>query len=126
MPSLGVQIRAFAWWCYPCRHCWGQLQAAYAPLYKADARAEAQTIESPFSQTLTVNSQETKSQTAAETPVNMCKSMSLEVRGPHPCMSLRPISRFVVRPAHTLLNASSAGLTSIPSLVNGLMLPLCM
>ncbi|CAL5226792.1 g9653 [Coccomyxa viridis] len=53
-------------------------EAAYAPLYKADARAEARTIESPFSQTLTTNNQENKSRTAAEKPVNMCTSISLE------------------------------------------------
>ena len=97
MHSSSMQNRAFAWRCYSYPHCWCQMQAAYAPLYKADARAEARTIESPFSQTLTSNSQENKSQPAAEKPVSMCKSMSLKVCSSSTSTNLSALSNLVSR-----------------------------
>ena len=63
-------------------HCSEHMQAAYAPLYKADAGAEARTIESPFSQSLTINSPENKGQSAGKKPANMRKSITLEVIEP--------------------------------------------
>ena len=111
-----VQNQVPVWQFCHWSHGSGGVQAAYAPLYKADARAEARTIESPFSQTLTTNNQENKSRTAAEKPVNMCTSISLEVRSLCTCTNLSATSSLVRR----------TGQACVPTLVGGLMLLLCM
>lgn len=71
------------------------IEASYAPLYKADVKMDIRTIESPFSQSLTISNTGTTSEAAAEAPKQLVSPFTTALQEPD-CEAARLSSKEVM------------------------------